>query len=91
VDGLEAWERSSMSFDRELPRCFGVADRIFAGHPSDEDAAFEWLKSLRKRHIGWKAARAQIREYLKSKNARRAHIQEQVKRARLRLKPWLLD
>jgi|HubBroStandDraft_1064217.scaffolds.fasta_scaffold3008329_1 hypothetical protein len=80
-----------MLWDKQLEGCFGGADGIFAGHPSDESRAFAWLTSLRRRNVGWAAARKQIRKYLKSRNARPAHITQQVRRARRYLKLWLLD
>ncbi|WP_159079872.1 hypothetical protein [Methyloceanibacter sp. wino2] len=78
-------------WDSGVPGCFGSADGIFAGHPSDEKRAFKLLTSLRERHIGWKAARRQLSLYLDSKGAGADHKREQLKRARRMLKPWLLD
>jgi hypothetical protein len=80
-----------MSWDKQVPGCFGSADLIFAGHPLDENRAFEWLTDLRRRGIGWKAAREQLKEFLKSKNARDEHIEQQLKEAERLMKPWLLD
>lgn len=80
-----------MTWDKELPGCFGIADLIFALDPSDEDRAFQWLTSLRDRTIGWGKARQQIIDFLTSKKARAEHIAEQVERAELRMQPWLLD
>jgi hypothetical protein len=54
-----------MMIDKELRECFGE-ELIFA---SDQDRAFDWLTSLRRRKIGWKQARAQIVEHLRSRNA----------------------
>jgi hypothetical protein len=76
-----------MIIDRELRQCFGE-DLIFA---SDEDRAFDWLISLRRRNLGWKQARAQIVEYLRSRRASDSHIQKQVNRARPMLRKWLRD
>jgi hypothetical protein len=76
-----------MIIDKELRQCFGE-DLIFA---SDEDRAFDWLISLRRRNIGWKQARAQIVEYLRSRGASDSHIQKQVSRARPMLRKWLRD
>ena len=52
---------------------------------------FGWLNSLRKREISWEAVSAQIADYLKSRNASDARIEEQVERASKFLKPWLED
>ena len=76
-----------MIIDRELRECFGE-ELIFA---SDEDRAFDWLISLRRRRIGWKQARAQIVEYLRSHHATKIHIRKQVDRARPMLTKWLHD
>ncbi len=80
-----------MKVDREVPGCFGRKDLVFAGNPEDEGRAFGWLNSLRKREISWDDASAQIADYLKSRNASDARIQEQVERASKFLKPWLRD
>lgn len=80
-----------MSFDNQLPGCFGSEDLKFAGHPFDEDRAFKWLTSLRKREIGYKAALKQIKEFLQSKGASASHIKAQTAKASRYLKPWLLD
>lgn len=80
-----------MSFDTKLPGCFGSDDLKFAGHPADEDRAFQWLASLRRGKIGCKAALKQIKEFLKSKGATAGHIKTQTTRATRYLKPWLLD
>lgn len=80
-----------MKWDQQVPGCFGIQDLIFAVHPSDEEWAFAWLTDLRKRQIGWKAARNQLEAYLRSKGAGPDRIQEEIDRASTKLKPWLLD
>lgn len=78
-------------WDKQVPGCFGSNDLIFAGHPLDENRAFEWLVDLRKRGIGWKAARAQLVAFLKSERAGPDHIRQQLASTGKHLKPWLLD
>lgn len=78
-------------WDNQVPGCFGNNDLIFAGHPLDEIRAFDWLTDLRKRSIGWKAARAQLAAFLKSEGAGPDHIRQQLASAGKHLKPWLLD
>jgi hypothetical protein len=79
-----------MRFDQDLPGCF-TADLMFAKHAAERERAFQWLISLRQRHIGWDAARAHIVEFLQSRAASKAHISNQAVHARNLLKPWLLD
>ncbi len=79
------------NWDDELPRCFGIADLKFARHPSDEESAFEWLGSLRKRSVGWSVAKTQIEAYLTSKGAGVDHIKDEIAYARKHLSPWLRD
>jgi hypothetical protein len=81
----------SVSYDTQLTGCFGYSDLIFAGHPADEERAFEWLTSLRKRNISYKEALGQIKSFLQSKGANTGHIMTQEKAASEFLKPWLLD
>jgi len=80
-----------MKLDKEVPGCFGHKDLTFAGNPEDQGRAFGWLNSLRKREISWDAASSQIADYLKSRNASDARIEEQIERASKVLKPWLQD
>ena len=80
-----------MKWDNEVPGCSGHKNLVFAGNPEDEGRAFGWLNSLRKREISWEDASAQIADYLKSRNASDARIEEQVERASHFLKPWLKD
>lgn len=78
-------------WDTQVSGCFRESDLIFAGHPIDERRAFEWLADLRRREIGWKAARAQMEAFLKSRGAASVHITQQLRDARTRMKPWLSD
>ncbi|GJJ03415.1 hypothetical protein RugamoR64_39530 [Duganella rhizosphaerae] len=80
-----------MSYDKEVPGCFGSSALSFAGHPADEDRAFEWLKSLRERNVGHQEALNQIKSYLQLNGASAAHVSAQVAEASRYLKPWLLD
>ena len=80
-----------MKVDKEVAGCFGQKDLLFAGNPENAGRAFGWLNSLRKRDISWDDASAQIADYLKSRNASDARIQEQIERASQYLKPWLRD
>ena len=80
-----------MPWDKQVPSCFGIHDLIFAGHPADEDRAFAWLVDLRQRGIGWREARQQLEEYLKSERASPHHIADQLRRIEPTMKPWLLD
>jgi hypothetical protein len=80
-----------MKVDKEVSGCFGHKDLVFASNPEHQGRAFGWLNSLRKRDISWENASAQIADYLKSRNASDARIEEQVERASKFLKPWLRD
>jgi len=80
-----------MQWDKQTPGCFGKANLIFAGHPMDEDRAFEWMIDLRKRNIGMKEVSVQVEAYLKSEGASPDHIKQQIKDVQEHMKPWLLD
>lgn len=79
-----------MAWDKQVPGCF-AGNLIFTSHPAEEERAFAWLIDLRKRKIGWKAARAQLGAFLNSQRAEAGHIQRELDRAEALLKPWLLD
>ncbi len=80
-----------MAWDQQIVGCFGDKDKIFAAHPSDESRAFEWLRSLRARTIGWEAVNAQIDEYLQAEGCSPDHIAAEIKEAEQKFRPWLLD
>jgi hypothetical protein len=50
-----------------------------------------WLMSLRQRKVSCKEVKKQIVDYLTSKGADRDLLTDQTKRARKRLKLWLVD
>jgi EAL domain-containing protein (putative c-di-GMP-specific phosphodiesterase class I) len=79
---------TAVAYDRDLPACFG-SSLGFASHPADEERAFAWLGSLRRRGIRWKEAQRQIRAFLDRADSE--HIERQVVRAEQMLSPWLID
>jgi hypothetical protein len=58
---------------------------------TERQEAFTWLMSLRQRKVSWKEVKKQIVDYLTSKGADRDLLTDQTKRARKRLKLWLVD
>lgn len=81
----------SDDWKKKISGCFGEKDLIFAGHPSDENSAFELLKSLRKDAIGWAETKEAINQWLASQNANAAHTSRQLAKAGEHFKPWILD
>ena len=69
--------------------CFGLADRQFAGHPSDEERAFDLLAELRKKHIGWQEFEFDLRQQLGSMP--KLNADAEVKRVSTYFRPWMLD
>ena len=79
-----------MSNWKEMVRgCFGEVDKIFAGHPLDENRAFELLKVCRDQSIGWTALEREFRSFLSGLDT--SHVAKQIQRARRMMKDWLLD
>ena len=78
-----------MSWEEKLHSCFGLADRRFALHPSDEEQAFEVLSELRKTHIGWGRVEEEIRRFLQGN--KHLDVDAEVDRVRTFFRPWLLD
>lgn len=74
---------------KAVSQCFGSVDKKFALHPSDEEAAFQWLGSLRQKGTTWNDARGQISAYLTGQGCNDTHIDEQLDRAQQYLLPWL--
>ena len=80
-----------MSWDIQVPGCFGSSSLIFISHPAEEERAFAWLTDLRTRGVGWKEVRGQLEAYLTSRGASPTHIATQIADAEGRMKSWLLD
>lgn len=78
-----------MRWQNRISGCFGLADREFAGHPSDMERAFELLTQLRQEHVGWEEFEEELRSQLA--NMRKLGTDEQVKRVREAFQFWLLD
>ncbi len=72
-----------------IHQCFGLEDRQFAGHPSDEKTAFELLAQLRAANVGWSRLERELRRQLDSMP--KLDTDEQVQRVRDFFRPWLLD
>ena len=78
-----------MAWDREVPGCFGHADKIFARCSFEEGRAFAWLAELRKRGTTLADAERQVRAYLTRESCGKAHIREQLERLQAWFGPWL--
>lgn len=78
-----------MDWKNKISGCFGLSDRSFAGHPSDEERAFELLSYLRKDHVGWAEFSEALVNYLD--NCTELHTTEQVRKVEQYFRPWLLD
>lgn len=78
-----------MTWQQMIGRCFGLEDRHFAGHPSDENTAFELLTELRTRHIGWQMFEAELRSQLA--NMPKLHTEDEVARVKTFFRVWMLD
>ncbi|MGJ8562827.1 MAG: hypothetical protein ACSHXY_04675 [Alphaproteobacteria bacterium] len=73
----------------ELRGCFGLEDRKFAGHPSDEIRAFDLLQKLREDNVGWEVVEMCVRRLLLSN--KKLNADEQVAEVKKYYRPWILD
>jgi hypothetical protein len=78
-----------MSIKKQLGKCFGIADGIFAGHPSEEAQALALLNTCFKKGVSLKEVEAEVTTLLKAKPANASHIKKQISRVRKRFAPWL--
>ena len=78
-----------MAWQNMIQGCFGLADREFAGHPSDEQRAFELLSELRENSVGWTEFETELRSQLS--NMSKLHANDQVERVASFFRMWLLD
>jgi hypothetical protein len=78
-----------MNWQTKIDHCFGLADRDFAEHPSDEATAFELLGILREKHVGWSTFERELRKRLAAMP--KLDVDRQVGLVRPFFRPWLLD
>ncbi len=78
-----------MNWKTELQQCFGLSDRRFAGHPSDQRHAHKVLGYLIQENIGMDEVEAEVRRFLSTNP--KLHADDQVDRVRLFFKAWLTD
>lgn len=74
---------------KQIDSCFGMADAIFAGHPYDEERAFELLKYCRENNISLIDVLNEAENYLKSKTTYTEHINQQLDKIKKMYSPWL--
>ena len=73
----------------QIDSCFGMADAIFAGHPADEERAFELLKYCRENNISLIDVLNEAEKYLESTTNNKGHIKLQLKKIKTMFSPWL--
>lgn len=77
------------TWQEKISRCFGLEDRHFAGHPSDEQEAFELLAQLRNENIGWAEFRKELANQLATMP--KLNATNEINRVRKYFKVWMLD
>ncbi|TBG08444.1 hypothetical protein ELG79_36600 [Rhizobium leguminosarum] len=80
-----------MNWTDKISGCFGESDLIFAGHPNDEQRAFDLLVYLRKEKMGWGKVRAEFEAFLDSEMANEEHKERQLAKVEVGYRSWLLD
>lgn len=78
-----------MSWTKKIRGCFGLEDRHFAGHPSDEQQAFELLTELRQKHIGWAEFERELRSQLGGMP--KLNADGEIARVKRYFRSWMLD
>lgn len=85
-----------MPWDNIVPALFGGG--FFASQPADEKRTLEWMLDLRKRGVGWTAARQQLVSWMRAEGwgngadgSSDRRIKQQLPIAESMLKPWLID
>lgn len=76
-----------MDWKKQLDRCFGDADRRFAGQPSDVRTAYELLGVLIEKNISMAEVEREVQNLLR--NNPHLHSDEQVKIVRSYYVAWL--
>ena len=78
-----------MDWQERIRGCFGLEDRQFAGHPSDEERAFELLTQLRQEHVGWAEFERELRQQLG--RMPKLNPDDEVDRVAKYFRVWMLD
>ena len=78
-----------MTWKNEIQMCFGLADRRFAGHPSDQQRAYKVLGELLEKNISMAEVEKELRDFLSGNPS--LHVDEQIARVRLFYAAWLDD
>ncbi len=78
-----------MEWEAQIPGCFGIVDQVFAGHPLDEQRAFDLLTRLRRERPAWDDVVGAFERHLRGKDCGPEHITEQMDRVRRHYAPWL--
>lgn len=73
----------------QIENCFGMTDKAFAVHPSDENAAFSLLTTLRNESVGWAELETETRKFLS--DCASEHVDRQVSKMEGAMRFWLLD
>ena len=80
--------------------CFGSADKIFSGHPSDQDRAIDLLQECSKNGVSISALIEETEKYLKDsldfnsqtqevQQHMQKHINEQLQNVKEKFEPWI--
>jgi hypothetical protein len=77
------------SWEEFVPNLF-IADG-YCKNWSDVGRAFDWMVDLRRNGIGWAEAERLLRQYMATQTWGAPYVEDQVNKARDRMKPWLLD
>ncbi|TCT27722.1 hypothetical protein [Martelella mediterranea] len=80
-----------MNWTDYIAGCFGETDKIFAGHASEEERAFELLKILRKENEMWRKVRAEFVAYLEGNVKNEQHIRTEILKVEKYYRCWLRD
>ena len=73
----------------QIARCFGEADGVFAGHPSDEEYAWGLLEHCRKNGISLNNVLDEAEVFLNTKTKDEAHIKKQLAKIKEKFSPWI--
>lgn len=78
-----------MSIKKQVSKCLGIEDGIFAGHASEEAEALKLLNTCFKKGIKLAEIEIEVISLLKAKAAKAAHINKQISRVRKYFSAWL--
>ncbi|MCR9086229.1 MAG: hypothetical protein NXH97_05745 [Rhodobacteraceae bacterium] len=79
----------ALTWQEQLPGCFGVVDKTFALHPLDHGRALSLLNALVDENVSWPKVEEEATTFLVNADVSDDHAAEQLRTMKRMIEPWL--